>query len=387
MIFRKEYEKKEEQYLAPYAVKSGKSQGRIYREEEHPYRTSIQRDRDRIIHSTAFRRLEYKTQVFVNHEGDYYRTRLTHSLEVAQIARSLARMLALNEDLAEAISLAHDLGHTPFGHSGQDVMNELMKGKGGFEHNRQSLRVVTFLEDRYPHFLGLNLTYEVLEGIAKHSTDYDMPKLGLFQKKGYPSLEAQICNVADEVAYNNHDIDDGLKSGMIDLRSLKEIELWEENFKKIKKRYSKYDFSIQIFQTVKSIINQQVTDLVGQTTKNIRAFGIKSLEDVRQKAKGCVAFSPAMRKKNAALKRFLMNNLYRHYRVIRMADKAERIMTSIFRAYEKNPKIIPPDFLKKYKKANQEEFVERIVCDYIAGMTDRFALDEYKKMFDPHERV
>lgn len=401
MITREEYEKIEQANLAGYAVKSGQSEGRIFTEKEHSYRTCFQRDRDRVIHSRAFRRLEYKTQVFVNHEGDYYRTRLTHTLEVAQIARTIARHLRLNEDLAEAVSLTHDLGHTPFGHSGQDIMNELMKGYGGFEHNKQSFRIVTLLEDRYPDFAGLNLTYEVLEGITKHSTEYDMPEGGIFQRKGYPSLEAQVCNVADEVAYNNHDIDDGLKSGMITLAELSEVELWQKNFELTQKKHPTAPLHIQISQTVRFIINQQVTDLVLNTLKNIEDKKIKTVDDVRERGKGIVDFSDALKKTNTELKRFLMKNLYRHYRVIRMADKAGRILTQLFDAYKGNPKIVPPDFLLRYSHLNEKklvgqnkaedlpygETIERIVCDYIAGMTDRFALDEYKKLFDPHEKV
>lgn len=394
MQSRKELEAREESYLAPYAAKSRASEGRLISEAEHPYRSAFQRDRDRVIHSRAFRRLMYKTQVFVNHEGDYYRTRLTHSLEVAQIARSIARMLKLNEDLTETIALAHDLGHTPFGHSGQDMMNELMKGYGGFEHNRQSFRVVTVLEDKYPDFLGLNLTTEVLEGIAKHSSEYDMPQGIKFKKKGYPSLEAQIVNLADEIAYNNHDIDDGLKSGMLDLKKLAELDLWTKLFKSTQKKYPKISEPLQIAQTIKLLINFLVTDLVQNTQKNIDRLNLQSMADVRERGKDCAGFSADVRKQTVALKKFLYKNMYRHYRVIRMADKAQRIMTELFKAYVKNPGIIPSDFAARYEnngdrrlKALAGETKERMACDYIAGMTDRFALDEYKKLFDPHEKV
>lgn len=390
MSIREHLEELENQNLAPYAAKSGKSEGRMHSEEEHPFRTRFQRDRERVIHSRAFRRLEYKTQVFVNHEGDYYRTRLTHSLEVAQISRAISRALSLNEDLAETVALAHDLGHTPFGHSGERVMNRLMKEYGGFEHNRQSFRVVTFLEYRYPDFPGLNLTYEVLEGITKHKSEYDLPDGSLFQRQGYPSLEAQLVNIADEIAYNNHDVDDGLKSGMIALDSLKDLKLWEENFQKIKKKYPTISQRLQISQTVRTLINTVVTDLVNQTTQNIKDLGIKSFEDVQNKGKNCVDFSPEVKKLHQELKRFLLENLYRHYRVIRMAEKAERIMTQLFKAYAKNPRVIPPNFLRRYSldgANDKKEPNERIVCDYISGMTDRFALDEYKKLFDPHEKV
>lgn len=389
MISRQELEKIEEGILAPYAATSSRSEGRLFSEEEHPHRTAFQRDRDRVIHSRAFRRLEYKTQVFVNHEGDYYRTRLTHSLEVAQIARTMARMLRLNEDLAEGISLAHDLGHTPFGHSGEHVMSRLMREFGGFEHNRQSFRVVTFLEDRYPDFPGLNLTYELLEGITKHRSEYDLPDGALFERKTYPSLEAQLCNFADEIAYNNHDIDDGLKSQMIHTEDLKGLKLWDEPYQAVKEKFPTARRSIQISQTVKLIINTLVSDLVEQSLKNIQNQDIKTLEDVWSKAKHTISFSEDVQKENKELKRFLLNKLYRHYRVIRMADKAERIIKELFRAYVNNPKIMPPHFLKRYEnnKNASDNSSERIVCDYIAGMTDRFALDEYKKLFDPHERV
>lgn len=404
LLLREEFEVRERQNLAPFAVSSGDSLGRMYAEEEHPFRSRFQRDRDRVIHSRAFRRLEYKTQVFVNHEGDYYRTRLTHTLEVAQIARTIARVLRLNEDLAETVSLTHDLGHTPFGHSGQHVMNRLMKDFGGFEHNRQSFRVVTLLEDRYPFFSGLNLTYEVLEGIVKHETEYDLPQGGIFERKGYPSLEAQICNFADEIAYNNHDIDDGIKSGMLELAALEKVEIWASHFGPIREKYSSHPLRVQVSQGVKSIINFLVSDLVEQTMQNIERLGIDNLDSVYKKGKGCVDFSPKTKNLSRELKKFLMENLYRHYRVIRMADKADRIMTELFRAYVRNPKIIPPTFLRRYEKraghleprfakpkgvekGDEKEAIERMVCDYIAGMTDRFALDEYKKLFDPHEKV
>jgi dGTPase len=376
---RKEYEEVEEKILAPYAMKSGDSEGREYKEEEHPYRTRFQRDRDRIVHSNAFRRLEYKTQVFVYHEGDHYRTRLTHSMEGAQIARGIARALRLNEDLSEAIILAHDLGHTPFGHSGEVVLNRLMKEHGGYEHNRQSLRIVTVLEDRYPDFPGLNLTYEVREGLAKHQSAYDKPNpQATFKKKGNPTLEAQIVNIADEIAYSNHDLDDGLRSGLISLKQLSEIVLWEEHFKK-----TKGEEKIRIRQTVRGIINDFVTDLVTRIEENLEKNSIKNLADVRAAKSKLVDTHPEFDKKNRELKGFLREKMYKHYRVERMADKAERILESLFGTYIKNPKILPPEVSEKIKKGG----LERTVCDYIAGMTDRFALEECKKLFDPHEKV
>jgi len=380
---REELEAQEARNLAPYACLSAQSSGREYPQEEHSYRTRFQRDRDRIVHSKAFRRLEYKTQVFVNHEGDHYRTRLTHSLEVAQISRSIARMLRLNEDLSEAICLAHDLGHPPFGHSGQDVMNELMKDKGGFEHNRQSLRIVTVLEDRYAQFPGLNLSYEVLEGISKHFTDYDLPDGRGFHREGHPSLEAQIANFGDEIAYNNHDLDDGLRSGMISVEQLREVGIWQQIFEKVEKELHEATLKVKVHETVRRLLNLLVTDLVEQTMTAIDDQKIASLEDVRQATKPIVGYSEDIRVKNAELKKFLFKNLYRHYRVERMADKAERILRDLFRAYTHNPKILPPWI---FTRAGSDDPL-RAICDYVAGMTDRFALDEHQKLFDPHARV
>lgn len=381
---RQKSEEIESQTLAPYAVHAAKSKGRQFPEAEHAYRTAFQRDRDRVVHSRAFRRLEYKTQVFVNHEGDHYRTRLTHTLEVSQIARTIARSLCLNEDLAEAICLAHDLGHTPFGHSGQDVMAELMKEAGGFEHNRQSFRVVTFLENMLPHCRGLNLSYEVLEGIAKHATDYDMPDKSVFVREGYPSLEAQICNFADEIAYNNHDIDDGLRSGLLKLEDLAAVELWQKNYRDVSAEFSSLSPDKTIRLTIKRLLNYLATDLILQTEKNIAAQGFKNVMDVRKNGKNAVAFSPMVKSASAELKSFLYQNLYRHYRVERMATKGEKVISDLFHAYQKNPKILPPEFISQYDGG---EGIERIICDYIAGMTDRFALEEYSKLFDPFTKV
>lgn len=380
---REELEQQERDLLAPYAALSVASQGREYPEEEHPYRTRFQRDRDRVIHSKAFRRLEYKTQVFVYHEGDHYRTRLTHSLEVAQISRSIARVLRLNEELAEAICLAHDLGHPPFGHSGQDVMNELMKGKGGFEHNRHSFRIVTVLERRYPHFPGLNLSFEVLEGICKHFTEYDLPDGRFFHREGQPSLEAQVANLSDEIAYNNHDLDDGLRSGMITLEQLKEVELWEETFSKVQRELKDSPMRVQLFQTIRRLINLVVTDLVEHSMQTLEKQKINNMEMVRSFPGPLIGFSRDLQEKITELKRFLFKHLYRQYRVERMADKAGRILTDLFGAYLNNPKILPGYVYEQTQKGD----VERAICDYIAGMTDRFALEEHAKLFDPRERV
>lgn len=374
----------EAQRLAPYAAKSGLSKGRRHPEAEHPFRTPFQRDRDRVIHSHAFRRLEYKTQVFVYHEGDHYRTRLTHTIEVAQISRTIARALGLNEDLAEAIALAHDLGHPPFGHTGEDALNHLMEGHGGFEHNAQSLRIVEELEGKYPGFKGLNLTFEVREGIVKHSSEHDRPGLNSEYDRGRSaSLEAQIVDIADEIAYNNHDIDDGLSSEMLEPEMLRDVALWQEQFDEVKKKFPGEAFRILKSQTVIRIINAQVTDLVDTIRDIIETEGIDSLEAVRARKGNIAHFSHAMEVKNKELKKFLKDNLYSHHRVIRMADKARRILRSLFSVYMREPKLLPPKTCMEIDNIGKE----RVICDYIAGMTDRFALDEFKKLWDPYEKV
>ncbi|MBL7685015.1 MAG: deoxyguanosinetriphosphate triphosphohydrolase, partial [Deltaproteobacteria bacterium] len=352
MQTREAYEQLEKVILAPYASHSGASQGRVYFEEEHPFRTRFQRDRDRIIHSKAFRRLEYKTQVFVNHEGDHYRTRLTHSLEAAQISRSIARMLRLNEDLAEAIALSHDLGHPPFGHSGEAEMNALMQDHGGFEHNRQSFRIVTFLERSYADFPGLNLSHEVLEGICKHVKTLDLPEGKIFQREGSFSLEAQTVNLADEIAYNNHDLDDGLRSQMISFKQLEEVALWREHYSEVVKRYPTHSESFQAQTTVRNIINFLVNDLVHQTHQHLLEKKISNLEDVKSRGDGIVSFSDPVREKTKELKKFLFTNLYRHYRVERMADKGNRIIRDLFKTYLENPRILPQEI---YLKNPQED--------------------------------
>jgi dGTPase len=374
----------EEKRLAPYAVKSKSSRGRRYSEPEHPFRTAFQRDRDRVIHCNAFRRLEYKTQVFVYHEGDHYRTRLTHTIEVAQISRTIARALGLNEDLSEAIALAHDLGHPPFGHTGEHILNKLMSNHGGFEHNAHTLRIVEELERRYPRFRGLNLTWEVREGIAKHDTDYDRPGIvEEYEMDKAPSLEAQIVDMADEIAYNNHDIDDGLTSKMMEPATMGEVDLWFESYEEAVKKFPGENFKTHKHQTVLSIINRQVTDLVENIFKIIEEEGISSVEEVRERDRPVARFSPEMEKKNSELKKFLWTNLYKHHRVLRMADKAERILKSLFEVYLNEPRVLPPHIFKEIERVGKE----RLICDYIAGMTDRYALDEYKKLFDPYEKV
>lgn len=381
---RKEIESRENRELASYAMKSKDSRGRKYPEEEHQYRSVYQRDRDRIIHSTAFRRLEYKTQVFVNHEGDYYRTRLTHTMEVSQIARSISRALNLNEDIAEAISLAHDLGHTPFGHSGEDVLKKLMEGHGGFEHNLHGLRVVDILERKYPDFPGLNLSWELKESIVKHKSPYNNTSVTTeYRTNEQPLLEAQIVDKADSIAYDNHDLDDSLKAGIITDDDLQTVDLWRETQKKVKQKYAICDRNIVIAQTIKTLINLEVTDLIEHTMFRIKQEGIDTIRDVRAYPGLIVSFSPLLSEQKKKLQEFLFKHVYQHYRVARMADKAKRFLEELFIAFIKNPKQLPVE----YQKWIEEAGLYQAVCDYIAGMTDRFAQDEYKKLFYPYERV
>ncbi len=384
MLRVSDYREIEERRLAPYAVKSESTRGRRHAEPEHPFRSPFQRDRDRIIHCNAFRRLEYKTQVFVYHEGDHYRTRLTHTIEVAQISRTIARALGLNEDLSEAIALAHDLGHPPFGHTGEETLDHLMTDHGGFEHNAHSLRIVEELERRYPRFRGLNLTWEVREGIIKHNTEHDRPaQYKEYDLTAQPPLEAQIVDIADEIAYNNHDLDDGLSSEMMDPEALKEVELWYENLTEVRRLYPHEDFKIHKCQTIIRIINQQVTDLVETVLKTIEREGIDSPEDIRRRKEPIARFSPEMERKNNQLKGVLKQNHYRRHRVTRMADKARRILRNLFTVYMREPRLLPPHVHSDIDRFGKE----RVICDYIAGMTDRFAMEEYKKLFDPFEKV
>ncbi|MBI2355037.1 MAG: deoxyguanosinetriphosphate triphosphohydrolase [Deltaproteobacteria bacterium] len=371
--------------LAAYACKSRLSRGRKHPEEFRDNRPAFERDRDRIIHCAAFRRLEYKTQVFVNHEGDYYRTRLTHSLEVAQIGRAIARRLRLNEELTEALALAHDLGHTPFGHTGEDVLDRLMKDHGGFEHNLQSFRVVDELEERYPGFNGLNLTWELREGIVKHASPYDAPLAVMadFLPGVVPSVEAQIINYADEIAYNNHDIDDGLKSGYITLEMLEQIDLWQEVSAGVRRKYPTIDDRRLVYQTISALIGLLIGDICATISVNLQQFGIADLNDLRRVNRPVAHFSEGITARNLELKRFLFDNLYRHHKVDKMRVKAEIFITRLFETYLRYPNLLPP----KYRGRIERLGVERVVCDYIAGMTDRFALDEYKRLFEPYERV
>jgi len=379
------YESTERTDLAGYACCSALSRGRKHHEEFRDQRPAFERDRDRIIHCAAFRRLEYKTQVFVNHEGDYYRTRLTHSLEVAQIGRAIARRLRLNEELTEALALAHDLGHTPFGHTGEEVLNRLMERYGGFEHNLQSFRVVDELEERYPGFNGLNLTWELREGIIKHASPYDAPTaiMAEFLPGIVPSIESQIINYADEIAYNNHDIDDGIKSGHITMDMLEQVELWRSTSEGVRNKYPTIDDRRLVFQTISALIGLLINDLCTTIRSNLETFGIASLDDLRRVNRAVVHFSDDITTRNMELKRFLFNNLYRHHKVDKMRVKAEIFITRLFETYLQYPNLLPP----KYRSRVERFGLERTVCDYIAGMTDRFALDEYKRLFEPYERV
>jgi len=369
--------------LASYAAHSNQTRGRRHAEPSAAPRSEFQRDRDRIIHSTAFRRLEYKTQVFVNHEGDLFRTRLTHSLEVAQIGRTIARILNLNEDLVEAVALAHDLGHTPFGHAGQDALNACMREHGGFEHNLQSLRVVDLLEERYAEFDGLNLTFEAREGILKHCSLGNAEKLGdigeRFINRQQPSLEAQIANLADEIAYNNHDVDDGLRSGLITEEQLSEVQLFARHQGEVRSLYPALSGRRVVTETVRRMINTLIIDLVNTTRINIENSGVQTLDDVRA-APPLAAFSPALLDEHRELKRFLHRHLYRHYKVARMSSKAGRIISDLYTAFTGDARLLPPEH-------QERESLEgaRAVADYIAGMTDRYAMREHRRIFAVEE--
>ena len=376
--------------LAPYAANPKESRGRRVMEPSPNHRSEYQRDRDRIVHSNSFRRLEYKTQVFVNHEGDLFRTRLTHSIEVAQIGRAIARPLQLNEDLTEAISLAHDLGHTPYGHAGQEALNHCMKDYGGFEHNLQSLRLVDTLEEKYADFEGLNLTFETREGILKHCSQINAKLLGelgeRFLKNQQPCMEAQLSNLADEIAYNNHDVDDGLRAGLISLEQLNEVQLFREQFELVKAKYPGLNDRRCTHEIIRRMINRLVADLIENTENNIRQINPESIEQVRQQDKPIVSFSEEMKALNLELKQFLRNNLYSHYRVYRMSNKARNIIQSLFNAFMDDSKLLPDGHAKKAREMEHNEGLTgraRVTADYIAGMTDRYAITEYHRLFDP----
>lgn len=378
--------------LAPYAASDAVTRGRRYPEPSPHNRSEYQRDRDRIIHSSAFRRLEYKTQVFVNHEGDMFRTRLTHSIEVAQIGRTIARVLGLNEELTEAIALAHDLGHTPFGHAGQDALNESMREYGGFEHNLQSLRVVDDLEEKYAEFPGLNLTYETREGILKHCSPEharQLAELGLrFIEKKQPGLEAQLANIADAIAYNNHDIDDGLRAGMLDIEQLCEMALFSEQHQEVIARYPDISRRRAIHEIIRRMINRQVTDLIETSKQRLQQVAPRSVDDVRAHPEPLIGFSEEMLEQHRELKRFLRDHLYRHYRVNRMTAKAQRVVKTLFGAFMDDARLLPPDARSSARRQEEAAGVAgraRAVADYVAGMTDRYAITEYKRLTDPSE--
>jgi len=381
------------QGLADYAAHDDGSRGRRYSEPAPTHRGEFQRDRDRIIHCTAFRRLEYKTQVFVNHEGDLFRTRLTHSIEVAQIARSVARALRLSEDLTEAVALAHDLGHTPFGHSGQDALNRCMKDYGGFEHNQQSLRVVDLLEEKYAEFPGLNLTFETREGILKHCSVKTARELGdvgeRFLNRTQPGLEAQLANVADEIAYNNHDVDDGLRYGLISIEQLREVDLFAEQFDAVMARYPDLPQRRCVHETIRRMINRVVTNLIEQTSTNLARAGVHHVDDVRACPEPLVTYDAEVQEKTRQLKRFLREQLYNHYRVRRMSQKAARVIEQLFEAFMGDNRLLPPQYQQRLREADSASEAERArtVADYIAGMTDRYAIREHARLFDPDQQT
>jgi len=398
MLSRQDLEEREENTLAPYAAKSKLTQGRQYPEPEHPFRTVYQRDRDRVIHSTAFRRLEYKTQVFVNHEGDHYRTRLTHTIEVTQIARTIARALNLNEDLTEAIALAHDVGHTPFGHAGEETLYNLMKEHGGFEHNSHGVRVVELLEQRYPHFPGINLSWEVRESMIKHKTAYDQPQINkTFHPEWQPLLEAQVVDAADTIAYDNHDLDDGIRAGLIGESELSHLELWKRACIENKAQLDTDNPSIFRSQVIIYIINMEITDLINNTLKSLEKGGIKSVEDVRKysrpssavpklrsgEGQRLVGFSPEISRQKQELQRFLLEHFYTHPVIIRMTKKSRHFIEDIFNTYVNDTKQLP----LRYQKRIPAEDKYRVICDYLAGMTDRYLQEEYQKLFYPFEKM
>jgi len=375
---------REAELLAPYAMPSAASRGRRYDEPESVFRTRFQRDRDRIVHSTAFRRLEYKTQVFVNHEGDHYRTRLTHTLEVAQISRSIARVLGLNEDLVEAGALAHDLGHSPFGHAGEDALDEMMKDHGGFNHNAHGLRVVDQLEKRYAEFDGLNLSWEIRESIIKHG-DHFADVLGAQWEPGsQPLLEAQLADEADSLAYSNHDIDDGLRAKFLTFDDLRDIELWSDAEEDVRRELGDgLDDRTVAARTVSHLIDLQIRALLETTRDALEEHDVRSVEDVRAHGGLLVGYSTDMKRKKDEMQAFLYRRLYRHYRTLRMQEKAKRFIREIFREYTRNPRQLAPAYLER----SLTDGTHRVICDYIAGMTDRYCQDEYRRLFHPFERI
>jgi dGTPase len=382
MIFtRQQLEEIEEKNLAPYGTRSKDTKGRAYLDNEPEHRTSFQRDRDRILHTTAFRRLEYKTQVFINFEGDYFRTRLTHTLEVAQIGRTLARALGANEDLVESICLAHDLGHSAFGHSGEVALARLMKDFGGFDHNKQSLRIVTELENRYPEFPGLNLTWEVREGMVKHESEYDISDARDYSPELRGNLETQIANVADELAYTTHDLDDGLRSGMINPQMLEGIALWEILRETYHWRGPNLD-EMERHRMIRQLVGLMVTDMITATDERLRTSKVKSALDIQKLKHNVIGYSEDMQRRNREVKDFLYKKLYRNYRVVRMSVKAEKLISDMFNAYRSEPAMLPDHVQSLVEKRG----LERTICDYIAGMTDRYAIEEHQRLFNPLEK-
>ncbi len=378
---REDFEREEDERLAPYAVRSGESMGRLHPEASHAYRTDFQRDRDRVVHCRAFRRLEYKTQVFVYHEGDHYRNRLTHTIENAQIARAIARVLCLNEDLAETVALAHDLGHTPFAHAGERVLNELMGDHGGFDHNRQTLRIVDLLEERYPGFMGLNLTSETREGLLKHGCDWShptaIPELG-----EQPSLEAQVANLADEIAYSNHDLDDGLASGILELGALREISLWRDAQDEVREQFGELSPRLERDQVIIRLINRLVTDVVEASHARLVAHAPASVSDLRSRKDRLLAFSPVIEEAKQELKSFLREKFYFHPRISKTTKRADHIMRQLYDHYSRNSDQMPPALRQRLDL----DGTERVTADYIAGMTDRYALAAHAKLADSEPR-
>ncbi len=387
IVTREELEQREERELAAYAMPSGRSRGRAYPAGEHPYRTAYQRDRDRIIHTTAFRRLQYKTQVFVYNEGDHYRNRLTHTIEVAQIGRTLARALSCNEDLTEAICLAHDLGHPPFGHTGETTLNDLMQGHGGYDHQKQTYRIVTQLARRYPDHLGLNLTYEVREGVVKHDTDYDIVDARNYNPDEMGTLECQLSNLADEIAYNTSDSDDGLRAGILHPKEFLELAISRRVLDSLGATPTSIDLTqpLDRYRFIRRLVGIEVSDAIQATAANLHAASVQSLVDLRAQGTNVAAYSNEIGEENKELKRFLFDRFYRHYRVARMAAKADRTIRALFLAFVEEPAQLPPE-----TQADRAELgidLHRAVCDYIAGMTDRYAIAEHRRLFDPEEGV
>lgn len=385
MLTRAELERREDLFLAEYGMRSSESRGRAFPEAEHAYRTAYQRDRDRIIHTTAFRRLDYKTQVFVYSEGDHYRNRLTHSVEVAQIGRTLARSLGCNEDLTEAICLSHDLGHPPFGHVGEATLNELMAEHGGFDHQRQTFRILTELEQRYPDHPGLNLTYEVLEGVVKHDTDYDVVDASHFQPEERGTLECQLSNLADEIAYNTSDLDDGLRSGILNPAEVAQLGIAQLVLESLGEPAADLGDTMMRHRFVRRLVGIEVTDTAAATEACLAEGGVQTLAELRQLPANAACYSPRLHTLNKQLKEYLFQRFYRHYRVVRMATKADRLVRELFQGYAQEPLQLPIEI--QHRVEEHPEGLKRVVCDYIAGMTDRFAVQEHRRLYDPEERA